>query len=138
MLCYSINKFCGIMTLLYKNLIITYVHASTKYSDIIIIIIMEDIYIALHHTNTMIKALITLLPQQACVVLHIIIRFLNLHSSAYSPISCRLYALRVLSCTIQADLMPATEFNHLCGVKCVARANSRTRTHNLRITRMMP
>ena len=32
---------------------------------------MEDIYIALYHANTMLKALITLLSQEACVVLHI-------------------------------------------------------------------
>ena len=47
--------------------------------------------------------------------------FLNLHSGVYSPNSCRYYELRVLSSTIQYHLMPGSQFNHLVGVKCMAR-----------------
>ena len=60
---------------------------------------------------SMLKALLTLLPQEACVVLYKYTLFLNLNSWVYIPISmisCRLYALRVLSSTIQADLKPGT------------------------------
>ena len=52
------------------------------------------------------KALYTLLPQQACFGSTYIL-FLNLHSGVYSPNSCGLYALRVLSSTIQAHHIPS-------------------------------
>ena len=49
-------------------------------------------------------------PQQACVVLHNYILFLVSPLTVYSPKSCGIYALRVLSCTIKAHLMPGYLF----------------------------
>ena len=90
---------------------------------LIIIIIIEDIYIALYHANIMLKRFSYYYPNRP-VSFYIYILFLNLHSGAYSPISCGLNTLRLLSCTIQAHLMPGTQFNHLGGVKCVARGRN--------------
>ena len=48
----------------------------------LIIILMEDIYIALYHVNSMLNALITLLSQQASIILHNFILFLTFSLAA--------------------------------------------------------
>ena len=89
------------------------------------IIIMEDIYIVPYHVHSMLKldkALLILLLQKACV-------FLRIYSFSISNLEYTIplavnYTLSVLSCTIQVPIMPGTQFNHLGGVKCVARVSN--------------
>ena len=83
----------------------------TKYN-----IVMEDIYIALLYTMEIacFKALLIFFPSSlVSFFIHMLI--LNLHSGAYSPNSCGLHMLRVLSPILQAQLMTGTQFNRLVG-----------------------
>ena len=69
--------------------------------------------------NTFLKRFTHYYPSRP--VLFYIYTLINLHSRVYSPNSCRLNTLRVVLSTIQAHLKPGIPFNHLGGVKCVAR-----------------
>lgn len=84
---------------------------------------MEYIYIAPYHLNIMLKALLTVLPQPACVVLHLYYLSISTleHTVPLAVDYTRSRSWYYLTVTVEAHLMPGFPFYHLGGVKCVAR-----------------